>query len=391
MSAPSIQPLRSASESLQLEALRGMQGELISKLAHDVRNPLSSVQYAIEMLRLESAPSGEALRAMEILERQVGELSRLLEEGIDVMRISLGQIQLRKQEVDFADIVAGAAVLNRPLFSERKQRLAVALPTERLLVEGDSTRLTQVVSNLLHNAARFTNSGGEIRLSASREETEIELRVEDSGVGIEAEMLPRLFDLVAKRDPARVGFGMGLRIVRTLVELHGGSVTAFSEGLGHGSTFVVRLPRALEAERRIGEQTSALTALLEQTARRILIVAESADFGEEWSMLLRIAGHEVRTETTASSLAEFAAAFAPHVVLLDMSGELPSGFSASQVRNQPGMENLLVVAMHADGKIDRRRAEEMGCDVVLAKPVRVTDFLKLLAERVSAVRPAETS
>jgi PAS domain S-box-containing protein len=369
----------------QAEALRDAdrrKDEFLATLAHELRNPLVPVRSAVELLRLRGAAEPPL---QDMLERQVGHLVRLVDELLDVSRISRGKIDLRRDRVPLAEVVRGAVEAAGPQIEAGKHRLAVAVAPEGLAVEGDAVRLTQVVSNLLSNAAKYTPEGGRIDVTVAREGQVAVIRVRDTGPGIPADMLGRVFDMFTQvnRDSKRSqgGLGIGLTLVRRLAELHGGTAEAFSEGEGKGAEFVVRLPLAgPEGERAAGpaqEETAAVSP-----CRRILLVEDNADVAESIAMLLSEGGgHEVRTVHDGPGGIEQAAAFRPDLILLDLGMPGMDGYeTARKLRELPGGRELVLAALTGWGQeADRRRTREAGFDFHLVKPVGLDALQKLLA------------
>jgi CheY-like chemotaxis protein len=343
--------------------------------------------------------------ARQLMERQVQQMVRLVDDLLDVSRITRGKIQLRKEPVELATVVARALETSRPLVNARKQELTVSLPPEPVWLEADLTRLAQVVSNLLNNAAKYTGEGGHIWLEAelasesvgawereSAEErnsaltlprfhtstlphshapTQVVVRVRDSGIGMTREMLARAFDLFAQAedslDRSQGGLGIGLTLVRSLVQMHHGSVQAFSEGPGKGSEFVVHLP-VMQHSLPTGPAPRGRSG--PASSRRILVVDDNIDAAETLAVLLRMAGHEVRTAHDGPAALDAARTHQPEVVLLDIGMPAMDGYEvARRVRQVPGLEKVLLVALTGDGQdADRRRSRDAGIDHHLVKP-----------------------
>jgi PAS domain S-box-containing protein len=361
--------------------------EFLSILAHELRNPLAPIRNALQVIRLCShdATLLEQMRAMA--ERQVGHMSRLVDDLLDLSRISRGLIRLIKEPVDVARPVELAVEGVELLVRERGVTLSVSLPAEPVHVEADATRLQQVVGNILSNAAKFTNAGGNICLTAQQEDRDLVLRVRDTGIGIRPEMLPRIFDLFVQAerrlDRSQGGLGIGLTLVRRLVELHGGTVTAHSDGPGKGSEFVVRL-RALSAEQQ-GELLQKPPAVQQpvpsSVPQRILVVDDNVDAAESLAVLLRLEGHEVRLVPDGPGALAAAQAESPNVVILDLGMPGMDGFEvARRLRALPGTKSTLLVAITGWAREeDRRRCYEAGFDGHLPKPVEWDDLRQFLA------------
>jgi signal transduction histidine kinase/CheY-like chemotaxis protein len=362
--------------------------EFLAMLGHELRNPLAPIRNAVRILELRGSPDRQLHWACGVIDRQAAQLARLVDDLLDVSRISRGKITLLKEPVELTDVIARAVESCRPQLEERRHELSVALPLEKVWLQADATRLAQVVANLLNNAAKYTAEGGRIGLSAQREGAEIVLRVRDNGVGIEADMLPRVFDLFAQADHtldrAAGGLGIGLTLVKSLVELHGGRVEAFSAGLGQGSEFVIRLPvLTRDAEPPLTRAAPAPAP----PSRRVLAVDDNVDAVESLALLLSAQGHEVRTAYDGPAAVAAAAAFQPEVVFLDIGLPHMDGYEvARRLRGQAGLSITLLVALTGYGQEeDRRRADEAGFDAYLIKPADPTTLQRLLQSATPAV------
>jgi signal transduction histidine kinase/ActR/RegA family two-component response regulator len=349
--------------------------EFLAMLGHELRNPLAPILTALQLMRLKGAEGSE--RERTIIERQVRHLERLVEDLLDVSRITRGKIELRKKPVEIAQVVAAAIELASPLIEQKRHRLEVQVPRQGLLVEADEVRLTQAVTNLLTNAAKYTDEGGRITVSAAVEEREVVVRVGDSGAGIPPELLPHVFDLFTQGPQtlarARGGLGLGLAIVQGLVEIHGGTVAARSDGVGRGSEFVMRLPGADEVAARNSAVTPrAFTAFREGTIqRRVLIVDDNHEAGEVLADALTAVGHEVRWTADAPAALQLADTFRPEVVLLDIGLPVMDGYEVAQrLRARHGTKELRLIAITGYGQDeDRARALAAGFDMHFIKPV----------------------
>lgn len=365
--------------------------EFLAMLAHELRNPLAPIPHAIQVLE-EFSPADVDLKwARDVIDRQVQHLTRMVDDLLDVSRISRGKINLQKERVKLAHVVADAVEIARPLIENRKHKLAVSMPSEAMWLDADATRLAQVVYNLLNNAAKYTQKGGHIWLTVEREGEEAVLRVRDTGDGIAPEMLPEIFELFTQLDHAldrsQGGLGIGLTLVRHLVEMHGGQVQASSDGLGEGSEFVVRLPVLIQI--RDGERAREKSdcAFAAPPCRRILIADDNEDFAELTGRLLeRKGGHKVKVVYDGPAALKAARAFQPEVAFLDIGLPEINGYDlAQQLRKEPGLGELLLVALTGYGQeSDRRRALEAGFDEHLTKPTRFDILQKILAERAGA-------
>lgn len=358
--------------------------EFLATLAHELRNPLAPIRNGLAVLKL--APSMEAtVRTREIMERQVEHMVRLIDDLLDVSRITSGKVQLKKERVDVRTVLDAALELSRPLIEENQHRLFISSPKESLLLDADPTRMAQVVSNLLNNAAKYTSKGGRIELSAERDGSEVIIRVRDNGVGLTSEALPEVFELFSQvgktLDRSQGGLGIGLALVKRLVEMHNGSIAAESQGLGQGSTFVVRLPIA--ATQIIKRQVAgAGDSCSLSVPRRILVVDDNVDGAETLAMLLMLSGHTVETVHTGPDALKAAQTFQPNVMFLDIGLPGLSGYEvAQQLCSDSNMKGLILVALTGWGsEDDRRRALIAGFNYHLTKPVEIEKLQSLLSE-----------
>ena len=358
--------------------------EFLATLAHELRNPLAPIRNGLQLMKL-ARNDGEAVeRARAMMERQVGHMVRLIDDLLDLSRISQGKLELRKERVELSAVVRNAVETSQPLIEQMGHDLSLALPPVPIYVDGDMVRLAQVVSNLLNNAAKYTERGGRIRLCAERQGNEAVVTVEDNGVGIPAHMLSKVFEIFAQVDHSmersKGGLGIGLSLVQRLVELHGGSVQARSGGDGRGSAFVVRLPvdLSLAGDRRDeGEVEPARP----QSRRRILVADDNQDAAISLALLLRIMGNETETAFDGLEALAVAAAFRPDVALLDIGMPKLNGYEVCRrIRQQAWGESMVLYALTGWGQEeDRRRSLAAGFDAHLVKPVLPADLEKLLA------------
>ena len=359
--------------------------EFLAMLAHELRNPLAPVRNALQILRMSNLPDGRLRWARDVMERQVDHMARLVDDLLDVARIRGGLIALRMEPVDLATVLERAVEAARPYLDARRHRLTVTPPQGPAPLRADPTRLTQVFGNLLNNAAKYTDEGGHIELTAGREGDAAVVRVKDNGAGIRPSLLPRVFDLFTQGDRSLArtegGLGIGLTLVRSLVESHGGTVEAHSEGEGRGSEFVVRLPLAEDKADAGPAAATNATAAEARTAQRILVVDDNRDGAESLAMLLRTGGHEVRTAHDGFEALEVARAFRPHIVFLDIGLPRLDGYEvARRLRKEPGMEKGLLVALTGYGQEeDRLKAMAAGFNVHLVKPADIDALQNIVA------------
>ncbi len=365
--------------------------EFLAMLAHELRNPLAPIRNAAQIFRAKAPPIRELQWGIDVVERQVHQMTRLVDDLLDVSRITRGRVELRRERVDLATAFETAIEASRPLMEKWGHQLSVALPPEPIILDADPTRLAQIIGNLLNNAAKYTNHGGHIQLSGETRGDRAILRVKDNGIGIPREMLHGIFDLFAQVNPvverSEGGLGIGLTLVQRLVEMHSGRVEAHSEGPGLGSEFVVDLP--LGARLTPEEATREPSPVPAPSKRRILIVDDNRDGADSLAMLLEMMGNEVHTAHDGLEAVGAAAAFQPDVILLDIGLPKLSGYEvARRIREQQGGANILLVALTGWGQEeDRRRSREAGFDEHMTKPLELRALKKLLA--ATSARGAE--
>jgi signal transduction histidine kinase len=355
--------------------------EFLAMLAHELRNSLAPVRNGLQILRLGKADVCTVEQTREMMERQVQHIVRLVDDLLDVSRTLRGKITLRKEVVELSAVVARAVETAQPSLDAAGHQLSLSLPPEPAHVYGDVVRLTQVVSNLLVNACKYSERAGRVWVTGSRAGGEVVLRVKDAGVGIAKEDIDRIFDLFAQVDRSversQGGLGVGLTLVKKLVEMHGGTVTAHSDGPGKGSEFEIRLPAAQPARAAAAEAVAPGPA----AARRVLIVDDNVDAAESLALVLRLLGHEVRTAYDGRAGLAAARQFRPEVMLLDIGLPGLSGYEvARELRREPEFGRTLLAAMTGYGQEeDRRRSRESGFDHHLVKPVDPAALEGLLA------------
>jgi signal transduction histidine kinase len=345
--------------------------EFLATLAHELRNPLAPIRTAAEILKREDLPRSTTRTARDIIERQAIHMTRMVDDLLEVGRITHGELQLRKEPVELAAAVRWAVEAAQPALEQAGVTFAVELPSSPLYLEADSTRLVQILSNLLGNAAKFTPRGGHAWLSARRDGAWIEIRVRDDGIGIDARQLPRLFQMFSQATPALErssgGLGIGLALVRGLVERHGGTVEAKSDGIGRGAEFIVRLP-ASEAPPRAHTREEKGASILQ---RRILLADDNRDAADSLAVLLRDIGHEVRVAYDGEEALEAGPEFRPDAVILDIGMPRMNGYEvATRARGSSWGRGAKLIALTGWGQqSDKTRAAQAGFDHHLTKPV----------------------
>jgi PAS domain S-box-containing protein len=379
-----IDDTKNAQEALK-EADR-RKDEFLATLAHELRNPIAPIRNAVELVRRADGDAALIEQARNIMERQLSQMVRLVDDLLDISRITTGKLQLRRERVELVTVVQSAAEAVRPLIDAQAHELTVALPQEPVYLDADPTRLAQVISNLLSNAAKFTDKGGHIWLTAQRQDGDVVLSVQDTGIGISAEDLPHIFEIFSQVAPAlersQGGLGIGLSLVRGFVELHGGNIQARSAGLGKGSEFSLRLPvverpapQALQPGTRQHQQSRCVPK------SRILVVEDNRDSADSLALLLRLMGYDTHTAQDGFEAVQTAATIRPEVILLDIGLPRMNGYEAARcIRNQVGGTNIVLIALTGWGQEeDKRRAIAAGFDHHLTKPLDPAALENLLA------------
>lgn len=364
--------------------------DFLAMLAHELRNPLGPTRNAVQILQLISSPAPEVQQASDIIARQVTHMSRLIDDLLDVSRLGLGKILLRTELLDLVRLVRQTAEDYRSILEASGIRLHVELAAELIQVNGDATRLAQMVGNLLHNAQKFTDVGGSVYLRVWKDGEEALVAVRDTGIGMHADIIARIFDTFSQADRSlarsRGGLGLGLALVKGLAELHGGSVRATSAGAGLGSEFVIRLPLRAGMP---GAPTFAAPAEAEGQSFRILVIEDNRDAAESTRMLLKLIGHEVKTAHTGDAGIALARTFLPQVILCDIG--LPGGLSgydvARRIRKEPTLSKSYLIALTGYGRDeDQQQTHAAGFDLHCTKPV---DFESLRRTLMSVSRRAQ--
>lgn len=356
--------------------------EFLAMLGHELRNPLAPILTALHLMRLRAPGVVEKERLA--IERQVNHLVRLVDDLLDVSRITRGNVELKTARIELGEVVARAIETASPLLEQRRHNLSVSVPARGLAINGDSSRLTQVVANLLTNAAKYTEPGGQVSIVATREEGDVVLRVRDSGIGILPEMLPRIFDLFAQGrqslDRSQGGLGLGLAIVRSLVAMHGGSVSVKSAGRGLGSEFTLRLPSA-SAEVATAEEAATNPAPVPE-GHRILVVDDNEDAAELLALSLSESGYVTRVAHDGPAALRVAEDFAPEVALLDIGLPVMDGYELARRLRAPGTPPIRLIAITGYGQeSDRAASRKAGFDAHLVKPVNPGD-LEAIVQRM---------
>jgi signal transduction histidine kinase len=368
--------------------------EFLAMLAHELRNPLAPIHNAVQLMHRQSFTDPQLIWSREIIGRQLAHLTRLVDDLLDVSRITRGKINLTKEVIELGTLLTRTVETVQPLIDDRGHTLTVEAPNGILAVLGDPTRLVQALGNVLGNAAKYTERGGRITLSAAESGSEVLIRIRDNGIGIPPELMPMIFNLFTQLDrtsgPPQSGLGIGLALVQRLVEMHGGSVAARSEGLGKGSEFLIRLPLFIREQVESGQPLQQLSALEQsmtnaegptRTQRRILVADDNNDALESLATLLQLSGHEVYTAANGAIALESAEQHRPEVALLDIGMPKLDGYEvARRIRAQPWGQRITLVALTGWGQdSDRRRSQEAGFDSHLVKPLDLDKLTELLA------------
>lgn len=379
-----ISRLKQAEQQLQDTDRR--KDEFLAILAHELRNPLAPVRNALLILRSKNANDSELEWARNVIDRQIQQMTRLIDDLMDVSRISRDKLELRRERIELSKAVRDAVEISRPLIDQQQHQLIVNLPSEPVMLDADPTRLGQVLWNLLNNAAKYTEKGGRIELSAARRGSDVVLILKDSGIGIPASHLPTLFTMFSQVEGAlsrsQGGLGIGLCLVRRLVEMHGGTIEARSDGLGQGSEFIVRLPAIMDSESASSKPASSGEVPIASSKHKVLVVDDNRDSASSMAMLLGMMGNNVRSSYDGEEAVQAAREFLPHIVLLDIGLPKLNGYEVAQrIRQEPWGQKMFLVAVTGWGQDDdKRKAKDAGFDQHLVKPVDPTLLMNLLAE-----------
>jgi PAS domain S-box-containing protein len=369
----------------QLAEANQRKDEFLAMLAHELRNPLAPIQNVVQIFKTEGDGKQHLQEATRMVERALGRIVRIVDDLLDISRITRGKIQLRKERLPLQTAVQNAVEAVRPFIESRKHELSVSLPPEAVWLDADPVRIEQVLVNLLNNAVKYTEPGGKIWLAAERLGNDCMVRVKDNGIGVSPEMLPRIFELFVQADKsldrAQGGLGIGLTLVKRLVEMHGGAVEAHSGGVGQGSEFVVRL-RAVPEVAGLRPEDAATQRAKPRKALRILVVDDNVDTAESLAMLLRLSGHEVKTEHTGPKALQTAVSERPDVVLMDIGLPGMEGCQvAERIREHQDLAEMQLIAISGYGQeADQRRSKQAGFNHHLVKPVDPAKLQELLSK-----------
>ncbi len=387
-----VRDLTDPKRLLELEHSNRRMSEFLAMLAHELRNPLAPIRNAVDVLGVHAAFPEQLDGVREVIDRQLGQLTRLVDDLLDIGRIATGKIRLDRRRLDYRDIVRSSVDATRPLAQARGHRLLLSLPEEPIPMVGDATRLAQSLQNLLDNAVRYTADGGEIRVDVRRDDAESTTRVSDSGRGIPRQQIERIFELFSQVDaddaqPAS-GLGIGLSLARTLVEQHGGTLGAESPGRGKGSVFTMRLPVDPAAATVLC--ASSGPSAQAPAASRVLVIDDNRDSADTMVQVLQLLGQEARAAYGAEDSLDVAQSFRPRIVLLDLNMPDGDGFTVMRRLRAQSSESLYVAAMTGYGQAsDRRRTLDAGFQAHLTKPVNADRLQEVLAKAIAS-DPAAT-
>ena len=356
--------------------------EFLATLAHELRNPLAPIRNSLHILRVTAISDPAVERVRDIMERQVNHMVRLVDDLLEISRITRGKIEVRRERVEVAAVIGSAVETSKPLMDAAGQELIVSIPPEPLTLDADPVRLAQVFANLLNNASKYSDSGAQIWVTARREGRQAVISVRDAGIGIDAEMLPRVFEMFAQGHDslprAQGGLGIGLTLVRSLVQLHGGTVDALSAGPGKGSEFVVRLDLAAPRIRDVRRTTEGRATTL---PLRVLVVDDSRDAADSLAMMLSLEGADVRVAYDGQSALDGLAAFHPAAAILDLAMTDMDGYElARRIRAQPAHSDITLIALSGWGHVEQQRESQLaGFAYHLIKPPDVDALRSVLA------------
>jgi len=367
----------------ELAAVDRQKNDFIAMLAHELRNPLAPVRTAVDLLRKVDTRDPIVRKASEVLQRQVEQMVRLVEDLLDITRLAQDKLAIRPLPVNLVAIVGHALEAHEPLLDRARLRLESRLPLEAIYADVDATRLTQVIANVLNNAAKFTAPGGSVTVELLRAGDEAVIRIRDTGIGIDPTQLSAVFGMFMQARPSaerKGGLGLGLTLAKSLIERHGGQISAHSEGLGKGTEFVIRLPARLAQPEGIAP-AAAPHATVRVVPRRVLVVEDNHDAAELMALLLEFQGHQVRRAHDGVEALRLADVFRPEVMLLDIGLPQLDGYEVAQrIRAMPGPQPVLVALTGWGRDSDLRRSEAAGFDAHLVKPIDPDTLTTLLAD-----------
>jgi signal transduction histidine kinase len=364
----------------ELRAADRRKDEFLALLAHELRNPLAPVLNAVAIMRARALADTELVWCRDIIERQAFQLTRLVDDLLDVSRISRGKVRLRFEPVELSAVLRGAVETSQPIVDAQRHELRISQPMQPVVVNGDSARLVQVVANLINNAAKFQEAGGKIDITVVAENGAARITVSDRGFGIDEALLPRVFEPFMQGNPAldrtQGGLGIGLYLVRNIVDLHGGSVVAVSEGPGRGATFAVDLPLMQQQSRAEGEVP--VTRAAPAAGRRVLVVDDNPDGGESLVALLALNGYDAELAGDGPAALEMAAKNPPDIILLDIGLPGMDGYEVCRLLREQGHEDAAIIALTGYGQHDRGRLDTHGFDNYIVKPCPLPELLRIL-------------
>lgn len=377
-------------ENLKLQDSDRRKDEFLAMLAHELRNPLAPIANAVQALTLWNSQTHQEVDwACEIVERQVSQLTHIVDDLLDVSRITQGKVKLQLAPTDVSAILSSAVETSMPLIASREHRLRTELPASPLVVQADFTRMAQVVTNLLNNAAKYTENGGDILLASRRDGSDVLVSVRDNGMGLPPDILPRVFDLFTQADRtidrSQGGLGIGLTLVHRLMELHGGHVSAASDGPGRGSEFTLRLPLWTETPEPAPTDSRPSPSTAQAADQRILVVDDNQDSASTLAHMLKTMGHPVHIAHDGQAAIDAAGAFRPDLILLDIGLPVLNGFLvAERLRRDPAHRTTVIAALTGYGdEHDRRRSSQAGFDHHLVKPLNfkvLQDLIRTLPD-----------
>lgn len=362
--------------------------EFLATLAHELRNPLAPIRAAVKILELKANVTPESQSALDVIDRQTRQMTRLIDDLLDIARITSNKLELRKERIELRDVLKAAVETSQPLMEQRGHEFIVEADAEPIYLDGDLVRLAQVISNLLNNAAKYTERGGRIWLTAAKQDGHAVVTVRDTGIGIAPEVLPLIFEMFTQAGRTMTGapggLGIGLTLVRRLVHMHGGAITVQSDGPGKGSEFIISLPmhdRQIPSEVKSTVSAQSETLAHKPGGVRILVVDDNHDSADSLGLLLKLVGNDVRVVHDGQVAVDVANEFQPRVVLLDIGLPTLNGYEAARkIREQPWSNQAVMIAVTGWGEdVDRQRSKQAGFDHHLVKPVDLDALTALLA------------